>query len=270
MAGLKKNAKKETKEIVDTNATVSFSINRGDYEHFEDTDILRLKKAFGVSITFTGDRFDVTSSNIKQCRKAVIVLEKIFNIIHNGFECSEDDVTEFISEQNPQPYSGSKYKSFFTSVDGVEYSPRTANQETFINLINVKSITIAAGCAGTGKTRLASIMAAKYLTENRFDKVLIFRPLQAVGSKSLGYLPGSVSEKTDPYAQPIIDTFTELLGPKALDYYVKSKKIEIGSIALSRGSSYNSTLLILDEVQNMSKIEVLTLLTRMDFPLYPL
>jgi phosphate starvation-inducible PhoH-like protein len=108
-------------------------------------------------------------------------------------------------------------------------------------------------------------MAAKYLTENRFDKVLIFRPLQAVGSKSLGYLPGSVSEKTDPYAQPIIDTFTELLGPKALDYYVKSKKIEIGSIALSRGSSYNSTLLILDEVQNMSKIEVLTLLTRMDF-----
>lgn len=263
MASLKKTPrKKEVKETVETKSTVLFYVTREEYESFEDTDILRIKRALGVSIMFDGDKFEVSSSNINQCRKAVIVLEKIFNLINRNIEVLEEDVTSFLSEQLPQPLSNSKYKSIFTSFEGLEYHPRTINQEYFIDLINHNTITIAAGSAGTGKTRLASIMAARYLTENRFDSIKIFRPLQAVGNKAIGFLPGNVSEKVDPYASAVINTFNELLGPKAVEMYTKAKRLEIGSIALVRGETYNDTILILDEVQNMSKIEVLTLLTR--------
>lgn len=261
----KQPRKKEVKAKTTTEETqtsVLFYVTREEYNSFEDTDILRLKRSFGVGITFDGDKFIITSSNIKQCRKAVIVLEKIFNLINRNIEVLEEDVTSFISEQLPQPLSSSKYKSIFTSFEGVEYHPRTVNQEYFIDLINHNTITIAAGCAGTGKTRLASIMAARYLTENRYDSIKIFRPLQAVGNKNIGWLPGGISEKVDPYASAVINTFTELLGPKTVEMFTKSKRIEIGSIALIRGETYDNTILILDEVQNMSKMEVLTLLTR--------
>jgi len=269
MSTLKKTPRKtkeikETKNIDDLN-TVVFFVSKDEYTLFEDSDILRLKRAFNVSITFDGDRFLVTSSNIKQCRKAVIVLEKIFNLINKGIEVLEEDVTFFINEQNPAPLANSKYKAIFTSFDGVEYSPRTDNQEYFIELINHNTITIAAGAAGTGKTRLASIMAARYIKENRFDSIKIFRPLQAVGNKSVGFLPGNISEKVDPYASAVINTFNELLSEKVVEAYTKTKRLEIGSIALIRGETFNDCIIILDEVQNMSKMEILTLLTRIGF-----
>lgn len=252
---------KEAKEIVELN-TVSFFVNRDEYASFEDTDILRLKKAFNVSITFDGDKFLVTSSNIKQCRKAVMVLERIFAIIHSGYAYTEDDVTEFIRDLNPAPLADSKYKAIYTTAEGVEISPRTEKQDELIQSIIYNTISVIQGAAGCGKTLMSLALGLHYLQSNRFDKIVIFRPTVSLGS-TLGFFPGSVDEKTENYYGPIAETFISLLGEKTYDHFLKTGRIIYSPISMMRGANLDNYIVI-EEAQNLSQHEMISLLTRIN------
>lgn len=267
MASIKKTVRKKEAKVaeVEESTSVFFYPKRELLEEFIEEDLLKIKRAFNVRITFDGDKFEIQGHDIRNCRKVAIVLENIFAYIRKGIEVTEEDVDEFIQRLLPKALETSQYKAIYTGADGIEYSPRTENQELFVDLALHNTITIAAGCAGTGKTKLAAVIACKLLKENRYDKILIFRPIVAVGSKSLGFLPGSVEEKIGPYADPAASTFIDLLGEKTFEYFTKTKKLEIGSVALCRGQNFNDAVILIDEVQNMSKIEILTLLTRIGF-----
>jgi phosphate starvation-inducible PhoH-like protein len=227
-------------------------------------DITRIKKAFQVRIDLDDDKFTISSPNLEHCRKSAIVLERMFNYIDKYDSITEEELTALISALNFRPLEGTKYRNIYTTPLGDNISPRTDNQELLIKGIRNNVITIVHGCAGTGKSKLSLVMGLKYIEENRYDKIIIVRPMVTVGA-SLGFLPGSVAQKYGPFASPIYDALTEMIGERDLEIKIKSKKIEFAPVGFTRGANFQNAYIIIDEAQNLSKVEMLTLLTRVGY-----
>ena len=227
-------------------------------------DITRIKKSFQVRIDIDDDKFTITSTNIENCRKAVIVLEKMFNTIDEFGDVTEEEMKSFIAALTSKPFEGTKYKHVYTTVDGDNISPRTENQESLIRNIRKNVITVVHGCAGTGKSKLSIVMGLRYLEENRFDKIIIVRPMITVGA-SLGFLPGGIAQKYGPYTSPLHEALVEMLGEKDVESKIRSKKIEFAPVGFTRGANFQNAYIIIDEAQNLSKVETLTLLTRIGY-----
>ena len=137
----------------------------------------------------------------------------------------------------------------------------TPNQELYINSLNSKRLTIAHGPAGTGKTMLACAHAIQELNTGMYRKVIITRPAVAVDEEH-GYLPGDLNQKMLPWMIPIYDNFTMFTTKNNLDYQIDSGKIEIAPLSFIRGRTFHNTLVIADEMQNSTKNQMKTLLTR--------
>ena len=227
-------------------------------------DISRIKKAFQVRIDICDEKFSIQSTNLENCRKAVIVLEKMFNTIDKFGEVTEEELTSYISDLHFRPLEGTKYKNIYTTPEGDNISPRTENQELLVKGIRNNIITVVHGCAGTGKSKLSLVMGLKYLEENRFDKIIVVRPMITVGA-SMGFLPGGVAQKYGPYTGPISDALVEMLGERELENKIRSKKIEFAPVGFTRGANFQNAYIIIDEAQNLSKVEILTLLTRVGY-----
>lgn len=138
---------------------------------------------------------------------------------------------------------------------------KTEGQKRYINAIKSHTLVFATGPAGTGKTYLCSAMAAQALTNKSVDKIIITRPAVEAG-ESLGFLPGELDEKFDPYLAPFRDAFYERLGKGYTEYLIKAKKIEAIPLAYMRGRSFHRSFVILDEAQNASSTQLKLLLTR--------
>jgi phosphate starvation-inducible PhoH-like protein len=143
----------------------------------------------------------------------------------------------------------------------VDISPRTENHDAIVQTIKTNTITVLHGCAGSGKSLFSLIMGLKYLKDNRFDKIILLRPFSTVG-KSVGYLPGDLSEKYMPYASPLSSALVELIGEKEYENLVNTKKLCFEPISMTRGANFKNAYIIMDEAQNTTKTEILTLLTR--------
>lgn len=137
----------------------------------------------------------------------------------------------------------------------------TPNQESYLNSLNSKRLTIAHGPAGTGKTMLACAHAIQEMNSGMYRKVIITRPAVAVDEEH-GYLPGDLNQKMLPWMIPIYDNFTMFTTKNNLDYYIDSGKIEIAPLSFIRGRTFHNTLVIADEMQNSTKNQMKTLLTR--------
>lgn len=145
-----------------------------------------------------------------------------------------------------------------------QLKPRTKNQERLINSILTNVITFIFGVAGSGKTWISCGVAAQLLLDKKIDTIVLSRPQIEVSNKSVGYLPGSAEEKMLPYMVPLIDALGEFLGDKTVDRLIKEKIIEILPIGLIRGRSVKNSIIIVDESQNLSYLELKTILTRID------
>lgn len=248
----------------DNNTSVKFVTNYDLLPELCSSDLTKIKKAFGVDIDLKGNTFNI-SGDLDHCRKAATILERIFDWADSEYLIQDEDIDQAICELLPKPYSETKFKAFFTTHDGKEISPRTKNQEMILKTIQNKQITVLHGCAGTGKTAMAIAMALKLLEYNRFDKIVVVRPMTTVdgnGKNSLGYLPGDIGEKTGPYSNAITQLFLDYVGEKEYDSMVKANKICFESLALIRGATFNNSIIILDESQNTTKHEILSFLTR--------
>lgn len=138
---------------------------------------------------------------------------------------------------------------------------RNPNQNRYINGIKRAPITIGDGPAGVGKTWLVAALAAEMLEAKEIDKILLTRPAQEAGEK-LGFLPGEKEDKYAPYLEPFREAFEERLGKSTYEYYVKAGKIEGAPLAYMRGRTFKNTLMILDEAQNTSPVQMKMFLTR--------
>ena len=139
--------------------------------------------------------------------------------------------------------------------------PRNATQKRYAQGIGRAPITIGNGPAGVGKTWLVAALAAEMLEAGDIDKILLTRPAQEAGEK-LGFLPGEKEEKYEPYLQPFREALEERLGKTVLEYYLKVGKVEAAPLAYMRGRTFKNCLMILDEAQNTTPVQMKMFLTR--------
>ena len=139
--------------------------------------------------------------------------------------------------------------------------PRTENQKLLLDALKGNTQVLVLGPAGTGKTYVTATYAADQYILKEIDKIVITRPHVAVG-KDLGYLPGTLEEKTYPWALPVLDVLTKHLGKGAVDTGIKNGNIEMAPLALMRGRSFDNAFILVDETQNITTHELKMLLTR--------
>ena len=144
----------------------------------------------------------------------------------------------------------------------VEIKPITQTQSEYLHTIRNHDISFGIGPAGTGKTYLATLMAMQYFTEGDVDKIVICRPAIDAGEK-LGFLPGDINQKMDPYVRPIYDTFQTYWSQNTIRDHLGKGTIEISPLAYMRGRTFDRTFIIADEMQNATADQLLMLLTRL-------
>ncbi len=142
---------------------------------------------------------------------------------------------------------------------------RNDTQKDYIRAIRSHDISFGMGAAGTGKSYISSLLAMQALINEEVDKIVICRPAVTAGGEDLGFLPGDVAAKMDPYLQPIFDAFKTYWNPNTIKQHLAEGKIEIVPLAYMRGRSFNNSFIISDEMQNASKDNLLMLLTRLGY-----
>jgi phosphate starvation-inducible PhoH-like protein len=142
----------------------------------------------------------------------------------------------------------------------INVEPKNKKQKEFLSAIADLPVVFAVGSAGSGKTFLAASQALHYLSFNFVDRIVIVRP--AVATEDLGYLPGDMKEKLDPYLLPLMDAFSDLTSPKTALDLVHEGSIEIAALAFMRGRTFNNAFIILDEAQNTTASQMKMFLTR--------
>jgi phosphate starvation-inducible PhoH-like protein len=170
------------------------------------------------------------------------------NVKNNSRNNNRDNVVDFEPARKKQ----------------VRIVPRNLNQETYLDLLldESKSIVIATGPAGTGKSLLAMTAAIKALKEQRIEKIIMTRPAVAVEDEKLGFLPGTLDEKCQPWLIPLFDILHEYYSVSDTEHMVASKIIEIAPLSMMRGRTFKNAFIIVDESQNCTPSQLLMVLTR--------
>jgi phosphate starvation-inducible PhoH-like protein len=147
---------------------------------------------------------------------------------------------------------------------GLRVAPKTVNQKRYVDCIRKSTITFGVGPAGTGKTFLAVAMAAAALSRNEVNRIILTRPAVEAGER-LGFLPGDLMAKVDPYLRPLFDALHDMLDPEKVSQHLERGVIEIAPLAFMRGRTLNDSFVILDEAQNTTPEQMKMFLTRLGF-----
>ena len=226
----------------------------------DDKNIHILEKVNNVQIKYRGNKIKIigTKSSIKNTKEEILLL---FKEAKKGVDIDEDKIMETrsmkILEINPQDQM-----DLFFQTKKRKISPRTQNQKDYFQLLNAKDIVFAYGPAGTGKTFLAVAKAVASLQQGLVKKIILSRPAVEAGEK-LGFLPGDLKEKVDPFLRPIYDALYEMMPYDQVEKKLTNNIIEIAPIAFMRGRTLEDCFIILDEAQNTTKIQMKIFLTRL-------
>ncbi|WP_232060097.1 PhoH family protein [Athalassotoga saccharophila] len=151
-----------------------------------------------------------------------------------------------------------------SKIEGVGVFPKTKGQQKYIDAMKENDIVFSIGPAGTGKTYLAVAMAVEQLRSGQIQRIVLTRPAVEAGEK-LGFLPGDMIEKVDPYLRPLYDALFDMMSPERFNYYREKGIIEVAPLAYMRGRTLNNAFMILDEAQNTTHGQLKMFLTRMGF-----
>lgn len=253
----------KTQRTDDLESTVLFNLNNDILQYITRNHMKLIERHYvGSSISYDDGKLKITARNVDTARAIAIIIEALVRQIDKlRLDVVDEDVLDLIEEGIQRPYEDSEFGTIYVDWKGNKVFPRTENQEAIVRAIQNNTITIAHGCAGTGKSKLALVCGLNYLNNNRFDRIIIVRPLVTVGA-DIGYLPGSLDEKYGPFTGPLSEALIDLVGDKTFDEMVKSKRILFTPTTFTRGANFRDAYVIIDEAQNLSKIELLTLLTR--------
>ena len=225
-----------------------------------DKNIQILEKINNVQIKYRGNKIKIigTKSSIKDTREEILLL---FEQAKKGLYIDEDKIMETRSMKILEIDSEENMNLFFQTKKR-KIMPRSQNQKNYFQLLNSKDIVFAYGPAGTGKTFLAVAKAVASLQQGLVKKIILSRPAVEAGEK-LGFLPGDLKEKVDPFLRPIYDALYEMMPYDQVEKKLANNTIEIAPIAFMRGRTLEDCYIILDEAQNTTKIQMKMFLTRL-------
>ena len=232
-----------------------------------DCNVNTIQKAFGVTIFSRGSDVKISGADEKAVDSAKRCLESLSRMFHKGDPINEQNVRYVISLVN----EGSEREADTISSDcvcvsyaGKPIRPKTLGQKKYCEMIRKNTITFGVGPAGTGKTYLAVALAVSAFKAHEVQRIILTRPAVEAGEK-LGFLPGDLQNKVDPYLRPLYDALFEMFGQEAFAKLQERGVIEVAPLAYMRGRTLDDSFIILDEAQNTTREQMKKLLKKHAF-----
>lgn len=221
-----------------------------------------VEKTFNVKIYQNGNNLKIQGSQ-GDVNHSADALKKLYEAAGQGIEITKETLHLYIQDS----YQKDNNLDFKIKTPKKSIIPRGKNQKLYIESIYKNEVNFGIGPAGTGKTYLAVAAAIDALLSEKVDRIILIRPAVEAGEK-LGFLPGDLSQKVDPYLRPLYDGLYEMLGIEKTEKFLARGVVEIAPLAYMRGRTLNNSFIIVDESQNTTKEQMKMVLTRMGFGSY--
>lgn len=224
-----------------------------------DKNLELIEEHLGVPVFTRGNELSVENDNPEICQKFQFIVDRVVDEVMAGGKNSEDIIHTVLNTQKPV-----NADEMVIMVPGAvrRVYPRTQGQAEYINLLQTKDMVFCTGSAGSGKTYLAVAEALRLILNHKKNKLIITRPVVEAG-ESLGYLPGALEDKIDPYLRPFRDAMEYILPVETVKRLFEAGIIEVAPLAYMRGRTLNNAVVILDEAQNATREQIKMFLTRM-------
>jgi phosphate starvation-inducible PhoH-like protein len=245
--------------VLEDNAVAQILYGQGD------RNLRALEKHVGVQISARGNRVRVSGPTLER-KLALRVLRDLYDMAAAGVPIGVEDVRQVVQmiPENGSPADALAAGEVIDLGRRKRVVPRSTNQRIYIRRIRDEDLVFGVGPAGTGKTYLAMAMAVSALHRREVSRIILARPAVEAGEK-LGYLPGTMHEKVDPYLRPLYDALHDMMDPEEISRRMERGVIEVAPLAFMRGRTLNDAFVILDEAQNTTSEQMRMFLTRLGF-----
>ena len=262
------------KAAEDQGTVLEFPDNRllidlcGEY----DRNLAQIEDGLGIAIVRRGNELAIHGPEDARAL-GIAALKSLYERLEQGRDVTTGDIDaalRFSRSEAPQeegPFDGDQIEMF--SAGNIEIrtrkkviEPRTAAQKAYVQALSEQELVFGLGPAGTGKTYLAVAVAVSMFIEGQVDKIILSRPAVEAGER-LGFLPGDMKDKVDPYMQPLYDALNDFLPGKQVGKMIEEKQIEIAPLAFMRGRTLSNAYIVLDEAQNATEMQMKMFLTRL-------
>jgi len=237
-----------------------------DFLGVENKNIDSLASAFPKSRIVSRGNQIVLKGSTAEIVQIDDILNSLIQHYHKYGRVTEENVKAYIAREEeimlPDTPDGNSDDIIIYGTKGTAIKPKTVNQQKLVDQARDNDLVFALGPAGTGKTYISVAMAVKALKTKQVKKIIITRPAVEAG-ENLGFLPGDLREKIDPYLRPIYDALNDMIPFEKLQYYMEREIIEIAPLAYMRGRTLNNAFILLDEAQNTTPMQMKMFLTRM-------
>ena len=222
-----------------------------------------LRDRLDCTILLRGNRLTIEGEQA-EVSEARAVVDELVELVEGGHEIGPGTVDAVIGAIDQAHDVREIFEDVIWRHRGKKIAPKTVNQKHYVDAIRDHTVTFAIGPAGTGKTYLAMALAVRALSEREVGRIILTRPAVEAGER-LGFLPGDMLAKVDPYLRPLYDALYDMLDPDRLAAYMEKGTIEVAPLAFMRGRTLNDSFIILDEAQNTSPEQMQMFLTRLGF-----
>ena len=220
-----------------------------------DQNLAKFENYYGVAISYRGNILEISGDHESSLMAADKIME-LYNELDNGIILGIKDIDVFLKSKKIEK------DKFLIKTKNKKIYARSKNQEKFVDAINNNDLVFGVGPAGTGKTYLAVAAAVQSLINNQISRIILSRPAVEAGER-LGFLPGDLKEKIDPYLRPLYDALNDLMPKKILESNMDNGVIEIAPLAFMRGRTLENAFIILDGAQNTTNMQMKMFVTRL-------
>ena len=232
-----------------------------------DGNMRLIEHEYGVAVVIRDSELKITGEDEEKVDRAARAVRSLITLIGAGESLSDQNVRycmSMVAEDSEEKVARLAGDCICITAKGKPIKPKTVGQRTYCDNIKNNTVTIGVGPAGTGKTYLAVAMAVTAFRAQQVNRIILTRPAVEAGEK-LGFLPGDLQQKVDPYLRPLYDALFDMLGAETYQKYVERGNIEVAPLAYMRGRTLDDSFIILDEAQNTTGEQMKMFLTRLGF-----